>query len=400
MAPKIAFLTACLEPGRDGVGDYARDLASACEFLGCDCALLALNDRYVEHASEERQSGAGGELDVLRLPATYSWEARGRRASAWLKQLAPDVVSLQFVPYGFHPKGIVLGLERPLRQLIAERRLHLMLHEIWIGASRRAPLRSKLIGLLQRQVLIGLIGQLRPAVIHTTNSAYAALLNANGVNAGLLPLCGNIPVAPTIDADWLAREFVALGLRSDMARSRDAVWRFGFFGSLYPVWKSEPLFTIIASAAQRVGRAVIITSVGRLGPGEDCWQDLRRRYAHQFSFAALGERPAWEVSAFLQGMDFGLATTPWQLIGKSGTTAAMIDHGLPVVVARDDEDYGIECPLPAASLLHKVDGNLSAWMLGVRPAPPRARLSEVARRFIADLAMGRSADTDAAVIIP
>ena len=34
--------------------------------------------------------------------------------------------------------------------------------------------------------------------------------------------------------------------------------------------------------------------------------------------------------------DLGIASHPWALIGKSGAAAAMLEHGLPVLVPRDD----------------------------------------------------------------
>jgi len=45
---------------------------------------------------------------------------------------------------------------------------------------------------------------------------------------------------------------------------------------------------------------------------------------------------ATTLSHLLRAADFGLAPHPWALIGKSGAAAAMLDHGLPVLVPRDE----------------------------------------------------------------
>ena len=42
---KVVFVTSCLEPGRDGVGDYTRSLAEESTKLGHRAGLLALQDR-------------------------------------------------------------------------------------------------------------------------------------------------------------------------------------------------------------------------------------------------------------------------------------------------------------------------------------------------------------------
>ena len=43
----------------------------------------------------------------------------------------------------------------------------------------------------------------------------------------------------------------------------------------------------------------------------------------------------------LQACHLGVCTTPYDIFGKSGTTAAMLEHGLPILVF-DDGDTPIE----------------------------------------------------------
>jgi hypothetical protein len=88
---------------------------------------------------------------------------------------------------------------------------------------------------------------------------------------------------------------------------------------------------------------------------------------------------------FLQSIDFGLATTPWQLIGKSASTAAMLDHGLPVIVSRDDVDVGCEGSPSQDPLLRRMSADLPQWLEQVRRRPPRDRLAAMSTQFIADL---------------
>jgi hypothetical protein len=386
---RLTFITSSLAPGKDGVGDYTRELASSCQSLGARCALVALNDHRIERTCEETQSARGESLLCLRLPASDPWPERQRIAEGWLSDNSTDLISLQFVAYGYHPKGIVRGLDRLLAAVIGDRPLHLMLHELWIGAERGAPLRRRLIGTVQRRYVLAMIQALAPRLIHTSNAAYASLLRARRVEAGLLPLCGSIPIIPNPDPHWLGRELTRLGVAPERAMSRDRCWRFGIFGTMLSFWSPEPLFSYIAEAARCSGREVIVAAIGRTGPGATLWQSLQHQYGGRFSFAALGERSAEEISRFLQSIDFGIAMTPWQLIGKSGTTAAMLDHGLPVVVSRDDVHFDVASgpahTPPLSPLLHRVDQNCPRWLLAAKREPPCDHWPETARRFLAEI---------------
>src|SRR5580700_348326 len=221
---RMVFVTSCLEPGKDGVGDYTRELAFACEALGHSCWLLALSDRHIERPLHEQQTATGAMLQTLRLPAADSWSRRIRYAQSWLERSAVDWISLQFVPYGYHPKGLVRGLHRRLAPLFAGRSLHVMLHELWIGAERGAPLRRRVIGHLQQRAVLALVRRLDPAVIHTSNDAYLALLRAHDICAKTLFLCGSIPVSANPNMRWFSRELTALGVPAHQATSRDACW--------------------------------------------------------------------------------------------------------------------------------------------------------------------------------
>ena len=181
-------------------------------------------------------------------------------------------------------------------------------------------------------------------------------------------------------------EIVGLDSSPDMLRkARERLPQCKFVEADIETWTPEPLFTYIAEAAEHAGRAVTLISIGRIGTGESLWRDLQSRYGRRFSFARLGERSQAEVSRFLQSIDFGIATSPWQLIGKSASTAAMLDHGLPVIVSRDDVDIGVRELEAHDPLLRRMSETLPQWLEQVRRRPPRDRLASLAARFITDI---------------
>jgi hypothetical protein len=388
---RIAFVTSGLAPGKDGVGDYTRELAYECHTHGIRSCLLAINDRHVQQQVTEIQLSGDTSLDCLRLPATAPWEERSDAARAWLERTGPQCISLQFVNYGFHPKGLIGDLGRKLASVFAPRPVHLMLHEIWLGLDRCAPLRQRLIGRLQRASVLSMIRSVRPSLIHTSNPTYAEILRQQGLHPKLLPLCGNVPVTTDPDMHWLGEELERSGIPAMQAHSREHSWRFGLFGSVYETQALEPLFAHINEASRRAGRHVIIISAGRRGAGSDAWQELERRHSTHFSFAALGERPAHQISVFLQSVDFGIALTPWQLIGKSGSAAAMIEHGLPVIVPRAEELIAhVATAASETPLLHRMDRHTASWLLTAHRESPRMRRAEMAAQFIADIELAMS----------
>ncbi len=383
---RIAFVFGCAEPGKDGVGDYARCLAASCASLGHECLLVAINDRHCDESTEQFQQAHGVELRCVRLSPTDSWSRRAAIARRALDEHRTEVVSLQFVPYALHPRGLVGSLSAVLKSVVTDRSVQVMLHEIWIGSERAAPWRRRLVGLPQRRGIKALLRRLSPAIVHTSNDAYAALLDRHGVPARVLPLFGNIEIEPAPAGDWLAKQLTEAGVAPSLATDRDRTWRLGIFGTLHPQWQPESLMSYLQQAARRAARELVIVHAGRPGAGVSVWRDLQRSHGTRHTLVSLGERAPSDISCFLQGIDFGIALTPWQLAGKSGTVASMIEHGVPVIVPRDDVDYGFEGLSPGHSpLLYRMDPRLPDWMLAVRRSTPCRRLPEVTQRFLQDV---------------
>jgi hypothetical protein len=371
---RLLFLCTSLEPGRDGVGDYARRLAHECSAQGHACALLALNDRHIDRPVESTEENGTA---VLRLPSLSDGLPR---AVAFREKFAPDWISLQLVAYGLHPKGLLFAARTPLREIVGDARLHLMLHELWLGNDAVPAWRHRVMGFLQSTSLRRLIATLHPALVATTNPVYAAQARTIGVEAEVLPLCGNIPIEP--DGAALP-EPIAAFLESGKT------WLGLFFGGLYRQWKPEPFFGQLARAAQATGRSVGLVQVGNAGgEGEKIWAELERDYAATFRFFTLGPQSAPAVSALMLAADFGVAASPWSVIGKSGSAAAMLDHGLPVIVTRDDFQPRIRATQPPTTdpLVHRADDTLETKLIaGLPRRVPQARAPGIAAKLLRDM---------------
>jgi glycosyltransferase involved in cell wall biosynthesis len=358
---KILFLAGSLEPGKDGVGDYTRTLADECDRLGHQTLLASVNDPWVNVPTAPLKSDP-----VLRLGSQVPLAERVKAVRRFVAENQPDVVSLQFVPYAFHRSGLPFAWPRMLRAMIDAVPAQIMFHEIWIGAYRHAPLKNRVIGFLQRKIVQALVKSLNCRALHTSTGVYVRLLSNQGIRARHLPLFGNVPIAPP----------------ENSRQARDHVLRLGMFGSIHPEWSPHELIVQL----RKLGRSIQLAHIGRIGPGESIWIDLTRQYGSEIEVRRLGEQSLTGISRFFFSVDFGIATTPLSLIGKSGCVAAMLDHGLPVIVTRDDIHFaGISETELSSDLLIPMGENLVSRLSSVRSRSPQARLPQVAAQFLNDI---------------
>lgn len=320
---RIAFICGRLGPGEDGVGDYVRRLATALAARGHAVLALALRD-----TAAPPETGPAGER-YLRYADTPATPAAARAA---LVAFAPDWVSLQWVSYAWHPRGLPWSTPAHLASLVpAAARRHLMAHELWVGENASAPALDRLLWHpLQRLITRRLLATWRPALVHTSNPVYAILLAELGVTASILPLPGNLP-APSADDHRAARAWLTrAGLGGESPPALAAV-----FGTLHPAWDaSDALASWIAhQAAQNRPAALLV--LGRTGPAASARLAALRSRVPDLPVVIVGEQPAPLLAGLLATCSLGLATGPWALVGKSGTAAALLEAGLPVLATDD-----------------------------------------------------------------
>jgi len=352
---KIVFITASLETGKDGVGDYTQRLAGALRERGWHVVCISLADRFVSKKSESDYSVRpmkGNDSDVLRLSAEIPWQKRFEILQRVINTFQPDWLSLQYVPYGWHQRGLPFSLPQRLASLEGNFRWHIMFHELWIGEETGYSLFQKVIGWFQKRIVRELASTTR-ALLHTSNLQYVTRLRNESCPAKLLPLFSNIPITPPL----FLRDKVLLEAGVEPDQQDDSHrWIFVLFGAIHPEWSPEPLILRIDALRRLEGRPpCLVVVLGR------CSMRMVQRVSNaclqsNWGFLYKGELPSPLISSYLQCADFGLATSPYSLIGKSGSVAAMQEHGLPVVVSRlegMDRETGIENLIRADTLFEK-----------------------------------------------
>lgn len=377
---RLAFINGRLEPNRDGVGDYVRTLANACARRGHEVALLSL----AEPGAGSLQ--AAEPLRVLRLGGERSVEQRAKEARAWLQDFSPDWTSLHFVPYSFHPRGLFGAAIQMLDAVtrVAPRR-HLFFHEIWIGGSRGASWRERLVGMGQKRAVRRLLAKVAPQVVHTSIGYNRAGLAAAGCKAGLLPMFGSVPM------HGATKSF------PEMPEIPRAAMVAGMFGALHPNWNAGAFLTDFTALAESQGRPAVLAAAGDLRYGAEFFAALKQRWAGQVAFVALGEQPAHRLEGIFARFDFAVTSVPWNLIGKSSSAAALREHGLPVVVT--NAGASPRFPVTEGELEPSDSGFLPYFrdrdvLCGLRRTFPRSGVGAVVDRFLSDLGAEPSAGKD------
>ena len=369
---KIAFLCGCLEFGCDGVGDYVRRLAGELAAQGHQTAGIALNDEYVTQEVLAVEAG----FTLLRLPAAWPSSRRVAHIKQWVAIFDPEWLSLQFVPFSFHPKGLPFGLGKQLEQVGHGRMWHLMMHELWVGMQHEAPTKHVWWGKVQRYLIKALIARLQPKVVHTQTRLYQAQLAKLRVESQLLPLFANIARA---DSQAQAGPELPQALHTQA----QATIKLLMFGSIHP---GAPVAAFVHDVAQYAAQAtpVVLTLVGRCGPEQAHW--VAAWEGAGLPVELLGEQTPQRISEALASASLGIATTPLAQIEKSGTTAAMLEHGLPVLcVARPWSPRGLGPLEVPAGIVAYVPGNFEAYLPAKASMPAPATAHQIARQLASTL---------------
>jgi hypothetical protein len=362
---KTLFLCGSLEPGRDGVGDYTRRLAGELIRQGHHASILSLNDCFIDTVLKTEQESDGTNVAVVRLPDKLSTKERYYNAENYITDFDPEWLSLQFVPYSFQKKGLPFGLGKRLAKIGKGRKWHVMFHELWVGMDKEAPLKHYWIGKIQKGIIRRLMYSLIPKCVHTQTSLYQLQLRKIRINATMLPLFGNIPV-----------QYVRLPQFID---KNDNIFNMVIFGSIRHVAKIHEFANWIQWITQHSGKIININFIGENGIELKEWIKI---LAHNhIPYTIYGHQKTDVISKVLSESSLGLTTTPFLLIEKSGSVAAMLEHQLPILCLAKEwhSDINVNISLPV-SVWNK-DITLTDFFENNK-AEYKINLKIVARKFI------------------
>ena len=351
---KIVFITSSLEAGRDGVGDYTRRLAGVFVNLGHSVTAICLYDQFIFTEVVGYQDIDGVKMDVIRIPFNWEHQKRMARAKHWIGILDPDWLSLQFVIFSFHNKGLPFKIGNSLRELGKGRHWHIMFHELWVGINNKTSLKLFLWGFAQQQIIKQLIYKLKPELINTHTKLYQAKLGQLGFAVAYLPLFGNIPKVNT--------DFESIQI------NRSKTIKLVLFGTIHPGAPVQEFIQELLAYQREYKVHFELVIVGRTGDQSEIWLSAFKN--NNITVEVLGEVSTENISIVLSNSTFGISTTPIEFAEKSGTIAAMREHGL-VVLCITDKNANLSSKdfIPPAGVFNYYKGCLQKIIRNINTNP-------------------------------
>ena len=285
---KICFISGPYQPQRCGISDYIDLLISEFSKINIECVHTIINQK-----------------NPLSKVANNLPDA--------------DIYSIQFAPYAYSPTGLSGNRLIALAKFLSLQKVHVNLHEIWIGTYSKASLKERLTGWLQKKEILRFLKIIKPKSITSSNAASLDRLQKSGVEAKYLYLFGNIPHTQT----------------NDLCTAPSI--RIAVFGTLYEKFPYSLLAEQLNRISFSLNKPIEIRIIGRQRDRSGFSQICRCSEVFQFVVSETGELPSESISMEIQSCDLGICTTPYDVIGKSGATSAMLERGLPII-AFDDGD--------------------------------------------------------------
>jgi glycosyltransferase involved in cell wall biosynthesis len=324
---RVGLVCGELDPVRDGVADYTRQLARSLHAIGVD-ALTLTTYRLAEAAGEPA------------VGVTDSWAWRGiQQAARAIQRLDLDVVHVQLAPSAFQFSRAVGGMP-PL--LAGGPPLVVTLHEYatwtakgFLGAARAAAWSvAERRGWLDRDALLLVPFSCRLLV---TNPQHAAIVAARWPTRRDRVV--EILIGPNIRRELVDRDSIRRAVREELGTGPTAALII-FFGFLHPV-KGLPRLIEAASylrAAYPDLRVVLAggceshsvagTEAVRL---REALEGDARRHAMQAHVVITGYLPEARISRLLQAADVAVFPFDSGVTMKSSALLAALSHDVPTI---------------------------------------------------------------------
>lgn len=310
----ILFICGTIELGKNGVGDYTSRLAGEIIRQGHNASVVAVHDLFINELLYFNILDEEIPICGLRIPQRFKQTKKIEYLKLFIESQNPDWVSIQFVPFSFHSKGIPYNLGALLYPIINNYRIHIMFHELWIGTHGGWDLKTIFWKSLQKYIIKRLIVNLQPELVTTTIKKYLQLLSLK--NAELLPLFGNIPILVNVETD-VRPEFLKVII-------------YGSVTSCLEDFKEQILW--LNNLSLNLGKKLLFIFIGNNGLYKSKAEAIIENVCGTSVLFSVGFVSKDIVSYYLVNSDFGISRADHTYFGKSGTTITMLEHGLPVLL--------------------------------------------------------------------
>lgn len=321
---KILFLLGSLEAKKNGVADYVLNLRNVLINLGHQVAVISIND--AKYVTNNNKTFAQESNPKIRISNNLPFKNKVKLINQITEQFKPDWISLQFVAFAYHKKGLPFSLIYVLKG-IKHYKLHVMFHELWIDYKNSTEFKKKVLGKFQETCIKIILNKLKPQLITTSIPTYLAKLQ--NYKPHLLPLFGNIKPIKNEHSNTFKKEINVI-----------------FFGSFSPNMDDFLLqLNWIKDFAKSKMLPVKFNVVGNNGIYKEAAFLQIKNILGRYVLNYIGERSAEQVSETFLNADIGISRANYDYFGKSGSTMAMLEHGLPVLLrGKEPSNNNFESP--------------------------------------------------------
>jgi hypothetical protein len=358
---KLLFLCGSLENGKDGVGDYTRRLAGELIRQGHSASIISLNDNHINRIEKTEQESDSTKISVLRLPAQLSNKERYKKAEEYINAFNPEWLSLQYVPYSFQKRGLPFGLAKQLQKIGKGRKWHVMFHELWVGSDKNISFKLQIIRTLQKVIIKKTVMKLRPCTIHTNTTLYNTCLMKIGINNKILPLFSNIQIKEHL-----------INKRENIDNELKVV-HFGSFSDDVSSFRKQILW--LAKYAIYQNKTLQIIIIGNFENLENNITVIRDVAGNLCEINVCGFLSERSISKIFSTADIGISRANHKNYEKSGSTIAMLEYGLPVLLKGE---------IPSVKIKENVYFYTDNFSEKLRTFPTN-RINAVAKQFINEL---------------
>jgi len=227
-----------------------------------------------------------------------------------LEKEDPNLVSLQFVPYAFHKKGLPWNLARQLQKLNDNRKWHIMFHELWVDPSN---FKNKLIAFMQRNIIRNLVLKLNPQAMHTSIPIYKQRLENADIYSDILPIFSNI-TGTSHHLNGYSRPFTMVFF--SQFKIRESIIQFlGEF--IFELQMNQMDFKILLIGEEKPAGLKLRETLNKI-PGTE----------NKIHFTGFLDEPS--LYKVIDCSNLGITPVPRHLLGKSGSVAAFLSQGIPI----------------------------------------------------------------------
>lgn len=332
---KVLFICNSLEEGKDGVGDQTTRLAIECAANGISPILVGFSDKNI---AKIKAYTIQHDIPVYRFPAGLALSEREAQLKSIITANADiDWISVQFVSYGLNKRGVVRAEISVFKRLLKGSNVHIMFHELWVAEEHKAPLKLKLLGRVQKRYIVKFLKAINPLIINTSMPLYKKMLERAGFKASVLPLFSNIIRGESKIEDFRDK------VPDEIYKHRKDYIICCIFGSIYyDSWDMDTLLSKLETEHQKLGKKVLVSSIGKIPYGKEFWESLPAKYKN-LEFITFGMQDENFISYWLTHfVDLGIVTTPAIITGKSSSLMAYIDHGIPVFCKKNKLTFNFE----------------------------------------------------------